>query len=85
MRLTRLSLLLLALLMSSLAAPAAFGGGRHGGKVGFLHTKAVSGDPDYYIVCSDGRTAVCYGSQSACLQLCATYCKGPCTYDPGTV
>ena len=78
----RLSFLVLALVMSVLVVPDAFGG-KGGGGVG----KRLKGPGakaqeycDYYIWCNDGRDACCYGDLGFCWDACEWYCGGPCVY-----
>ena len=68
---TRLSLFLLALAMSALAVPEAFGAGG-GGKVSAQSGKAVG----YTIYCLDGRTTPCNNSYDYCVGYCDGYCGG---------
>jgi hypothetical protein len=85
MKLTRLSLLVIAMLMSTLVGSQAFGGGHHhhGGKMRALPqgTKA-SQDCPYYVTCYNGLLTrfCCYGSADTCLAFCEGACDGPCDY-----
>ena len=82
-RTRRLSLLLLALVMSVLVAPEAFGGKPGGGvkKGGGSKANAAAAEYcDYYIYCNDGRDACCYGGLFDCWDACEWYCGGPCVY-----
>jgi hypothetical protein len=88
-KMTRLSLLLLALVMSALVVPDAFGG-KGGGKLGAgKHPHAGTGQAaaeycDYYIWCYYiPATECCYGSFSDCYNDCVSLCGGPCDYYGG--
>lgn len=80
MKITRLSLLSLALVMSLLTVPGAFGKGRNGGGVGSsLNKNSTACDGDYYIWCYyEPIEACCYGSHDGCLGACEDLCGGPC-------
>jgi hypothetical protein len=80
MKVTRLSLLVIALLMSVLAAPQAFGGGdKGGGRFGTPQSKSQEAC-DYYIYCNNGSTACCYGTLGECWDACESLCRGVCVY-----
>jgi hypothetical protein len=88
MKLVRLSVLLLALIVSVLTAPEAFGakGTKAGGvkKVGSSDSQrlAASGCEgyDYEISCNNGSGACCSGGLFDCWDACEWYCGGPCVY-----
>jgi hypothetical protein len=87
MKLTRLSLLLFALVMAVLTVPNAFGAKINVGggvkKVGHSQGLASGCEGwDYEISCSNGSGACCSGSLGGCWDACEWYCGGPCVYIP---
>jgi hypothetical protein len=88
---TRLSLLLLALILTAVAVPEAFGAKTMGGtlvsraKSGIHHPKRhgdVLACDWFWIQCSDGTSDSCCGDVSSCGSYCQTVCGGPCEYVP---
>ena len=91
MKLTRLSLLLFALVMSVLTVPEAFGArdGVRGKGVGRVskakHSITHNKSSDYCdgfiysITCSNGLGACCTGTRADCLDFCEWYCNESCS------
>jgi hypothetical protein len=80
----RLSLLLLALALTVVAAPEVFGANPKGGALGSGANGGARGDVMdctwYSITCSNGTTDSCCGDVNSCLSYCATVCGGTCIY-----
>ena len=79
MRLTRLSLLMLALVVSVLVAPQAFGAKRSRAALTPAQTTSLAAEC-YTVDCGDGRTTPCCNS----VEYCLGYCYGYCGVAPGT-
>ena len=84
MKLTRL-LLLLALMVSMLAAPEAFGAKTKRSSLRHPHRRskiaAMAKACEWFdITCSDGSTDECCGSVDSCLGYCAEACGEDCIY-----
>ena len=80
----RLSLFVLGLAMSVLAAPAAFGGrGQKGSSLAPIAPGNHAQACDWYGIYCDGLdgglTDVCCGSFNGCLVTCGDTCGGPCS------
>lgn len=76
MKMTRLSMLLLALVMSLVAVPGAFGKGPVGGTVTDQKANICGGG--MHFVCGSGDEICCYASDEHCLYACEVICDGPC-------
>ena len=82
MKLTRLSLLLLALVVSVLAVPEAFGA-KKGGSLspgGSSETNAAMMCEWFDIYCNGVWADECCGTVNGCLVTCVDVCGGPCIY-----
>ena len=83
MKVTRL-FLLLALLVSMMAAPEAFGAKAKRSALRHPHHRSgIMGMTKcewFDIYCSDGSTDSCCGSVGSCLGYCAESCGEPCVY-----
>ncbi len=83
MKLTRLSLLLLVLMVSFLVSPEAFGAkgntlhGKRGHHARIPNAKVCEW---FDISCNDGSSDVCCGNVDSCLGYCSDVCGGPCIY-----
>jgi hypothetical protein len=81
MKVTRLSLLMLALVASVIAAPEAFGA-KMKGALG-AGTQSQADCTWYSITCSNGKTDTCCGDVTSCLDYCSRVCGGPCRNNTG--
>jgi len=88
MKLTRLSLLLLVLVVSLMTSPEVFGARGKGSSAlhargGHHHTRVPNAKMmcDWFdIYCNNGSTDSCCGSVGSCLGYCEEVCGGPCIY-----
>lgn len=80
MKMTRLSLLSLALVMSLVAAPSAFGKRPGGGGVGSPSlSKNTTACDGYYSWCYyEPIESCCYADHDTCLAACGRMCGGTC-------
>src|ERR1700761_3645732 len=85
----RLSLLLLALVLTAAAVPEAFGakaigGGMKAGSRVASHATKGRGDvlacDAYWIQCNDGTQDGCCADFNSCFSYCESFCGGPCVY-----
>jgi hypothetical protein len=86
MKLSRISLLMMVILMSVLVGSQAFAGSRlqKGGglKAPLKGGRTASQTCPYYVTCYNGLATnlCCYGSVDMCLAFCEGVCDGPCIY-----